>query len=210
MWWLVAFLAVVALALALRLIRIRFHLEGRGTPDGRWALAGAVKLGPAVASFVQAAQVPLSVSLSVFGLRRTVWRQGSESEEGVEGLEGSARSVRSTKAESAKRGRFSRARLSDWLLFMLNERRRIQISRLDFELDYGFANVALTGQVAAGLYAISGVLPEPIHLQHRPAWVAEDRASFAGEGALKIYLLALLWDTAKFMLRPRKPNSESP
>jgi len=209
-WCLVAFLAVVALALALRLIRIRFHLEGRGTPDGRWALAGAVKLGPAVASFVQAAQVPLSVSLSVFGLRRTVWRQGSESEEGVEGLEGSERSVRSTKAESAKRGRFSRSRLSDWLLFMLNERRRIQISRLDFELDYGFANVALTGQVAAGLYAISGVLPTPIRLQHRPAWIAEDRASFAGEGALKIYLLALLWDTAKFMLRPRKPNSESP
>lgn len=206
MWCLVAFLAVVALALALalRLIRIRFHLEGRGTPDGRWALAGAVKLGPAVASFVQAAQVPLSVSLSVFGLRRTVWRQGSESEEGVE------RSVRSTESKNAKRRRVFGTSLSDWLLFMLKERRRIQISRLDFELDYGFANVALTGQVAAGLYAISGVLPEPIHLQHRPAWVAEDRASFAGEGALKIYLLALLWDTAKFMLRPRKPNSESP
>ncbi len=209
MWCLVAFLAAVALALgvALRLIRIRFHLEGRGTPDGRWALAGAVMLGPTIASFVQATQVPLSVSLSVFGLRRTVWRQGSESEEGVEGVE---RSVRSTESENAKRRRFIGTNLSDWLLFMLNERRRIQISRLDFELDYGFANVALTGQVAAGLYAISGVLPTPIRLQHRPAWIAEDRASFAGEGALKIYLLALLWDTAKFMLRPRKPNSESP
>ncbi len=206
MWWLVVFLAPVALAfgVALRLIRIRFHLEGRGTPDGRWALAGAVKLGPTVASFVQAAHVPLSVSLSVFGIRRTVWRQGPNSEMSVES------SVPSKASERTKRALVSQASLSDWLLFILNERRRIQISRLDFELDYGFANVALTGQLAAGLYAISGVLPEPIHLQHRPAWVAEDRASFAGEGALKIYLLALLWDTAKFMLRPRQRNSESP
>lgn len=206
MWWLVGFLAVVAFALApaLRLIRIRFHLEGRGTPDGRWALAGAVKLGPTVASFVQAAQVPLSVSLSVFGIRRTIWQQGSGSEESVE------RSVRLPQPKNARKKRIFGARLFEWLLFMLKERRRIQISRLDFELDYGFANVALTGQLAAGLYAISGVLPEPIRLQHRPAWIAEDRASFAGEGALKIYLLALLWDTAKFMLRPPKPNSECP
>lgn len=204
MWLLLVSVAVVfAVGLALWSFEIRLHVQGRGRPDGAWALAGALQVGPLVTSFVQAAEVPARVTLRILGKDRKIWPRGKVEQPTERKSESQAQTPKDLAGLAAK--------VMDWLLFLITERRRIQVKKLDLDLSYGFSNVALTGKVAAALYALSGVLPAPIRLQHHPAWVAEDRAEFSGVGSVKVFLLALLWDTAKFMLSSRKrPSVQAP
>lgn len=171
-------------ALALRVLHFHFHTQGRAAPDGSWAVAGAVEIGPAVISFVQASQTPAVVTLKLFGLKRR-WGVGQ-------------RLGQPSKPWLTRR--LKQANGLDWSLFLAKEKQRFRLQNLALELEYGFADVALTGKIAGAMYALSGVLPAPVQLVHRPCWRAEDRAEFEGGGAVDVFLLAILWDVAKFVL----------
>src|SRR5687767_5349428 len=146
-WGIVAALLVAALiALVFLPLRVRFSLQGRGEPRGTWAVAGGAQLGPAAASGVAAATLPLSLSLHVFG--RKVWQKTArelrdarrKKQAEAADAEDAELLIRERAALAIERGSERYRRLERWFdpldlaLFLVRERRRIRLELVEVDL----------------------------------------------------------------------------
>lgn len=207
-----ASLFVLALLAACAALRTAISARGQGAPDGAWAIAGALGLGPCTFSLVGARGAPLRLDFHFWGRRwplvlRAPREPGSAetAHEPTAWIDSAARRVR----------RFGLGPL-ELLELALTEGRYLEWERLAVELSYGFKDVALTGRVAGALYALAGALPEKFQLRQQPIWEADERWEGSVEGSLRIWpglvLLSVLWymirrKTARFG-RTRKPPAE--
>lgn len=189
-------LGVIALFAALR---VELDARGFGEPSGAWAGAFGIGFPAGALSGVCGRGVPLALELHVFGRRFPLkWR---------------ARAARAAPPESAPEKPDSTepmsARVERWLSSppeletLLRVGKWVLLDRLSLDASYGFRDIALTGRVAGALYALSGALPEKVHLTQRPNWDGSERWELSLAGRLSFYpvlvLLTLLW----YMLRTR-------
>lgn len=206
-WVIIAALAVVVtVVLVLLPWRIHLRLQGRGEPNGAWALAGAVKTGPVLITGVAARGVPARAEAALFG--RTLW-SSEEKDEDTEDDE-----ARAKKHIERARGGYSRVeRFFDpveLVAFALGERRRVQLESVEADLDYSFADVILTGKLLGALYALNGALPEQVVIRQRASWDSEDRAEIAATGKIRVWPGLLLVDTVVFVIRHVKLRRREP
>lgn len=187
-WWLLGLALVVVAAVALLVLPVKVvvSLQARGEPDGGYAIAGGGQVGPFATTFVMARQVPVQLDVRVFG-RRLLQRQ---------------RPAKALKeAASGELSGWLKRRLDpvDVALFLLDERRRIALDRLDIDIDYSFKNVALTGQLLAALCALSAVLPPRVQLHQHPSWDLAGRATLSLDGRLRVWPGLFIIDTLRFL-----------
>jgi hypothetical protein len=84
------------------------------------------------------------------------------------------------------------------------EKERVfEVRSLVLDAEYSFRDVALTGQILAGLYVLSGVLPERWVINQRPIWETEDRVLLVADGRFRIWPGRLLVDLVGFVLKER-------
>ncbi len=199
---LAALALLVVVLLVLLPIRLHLSIQGRGEPNGAWALAGGAQLGPALASGVAARGIAPRVELRVFG--RALWPRRPKPERHEEVDDSSALERAERGIQRAERGV---RRLSRWLdpldllLFLTRERRRIRVERLFVDLDYSFEDIIVTGKLLGAIYALSGVLPSVVEIRQRPSWDLEDRFSVAGDGEIRIFPGLIVVDTLWFVIR---------
>jgi hypothetical protein len=205
----VSTLAIVALVLALVLVgltllpvRLRFSLQARGEPNGFWALAGGAQVGPVAASGIAAKGVPAHINVHAFG--KKLWHKQL-----AELLQDKPGDQAPEEAEEAPPARVSESyrRLERWLdptdllLFLVHERRRIEIEPTEIELEYGFRDIALTGKTLGAIFALTPLLPAPIVIHQIPHWESSDRAAFAGSGSIRVWPGLLIVDAAWYLIR---------
>lgn len=214
MIWVACAIVVVDVVLALVFlpVRLRINLQGRGMPDGGWALAGGAQVGPAAASGLAASGLEPRVQLHLFGrevYQRTLTdlleKKDEPPEERPEG-------------EPSWLDRYDR--FERWFdptavaKFLLGEHRRVRITRADIDLDYSFADVALTGKVMAALSVLGGVLPPPISLKQKVSWKTQDDATVSIDAEIQAWPGLLVTDVVAFAVRnvrirrPKPPELE--
>jgi hypothetical protein len=202
-WIVVAVLLVFALALLLAPLPIELSAQGRGEPGGDWALAGGVACGPLAGAAVAARGVEPALRVLLFG-RRVLSRS----------LAGE-REAEPSGATLAERWQ----RLSRWIdpgelaRFLLRERRRVRIVRLQVDLSYSFADVTLTGRMLGALHALGALLPPAVTLRHEVCWDAVDRGRIVLSGRLKLWPGLVFLDTLLFLarhLRLTRPKPAAP
>jgi hypothetical protein len=190
----VAALSVLALGVIALFSAVRLALDVRaiGQPSGAWVVAFGFELGFLQLAGVTQSAAALELDTRVFGRR---WRFGGKSKQ-------------RTPDPVPARPKASR-KLPPWLdpvdaaLFLLDERRRVTIERLDVELDYGFRDVVLTGKIAGALYALSGVLPERIRIVQRPSWGGGEAWQAQASGRIAFWPGLVLAEVLWYMLRAR-------
>lgn len=206
--WLIAALVVLAVALGLVFVplRIRLNLQGRGEPDGFWALAGGAELGPLAGSGLGARGVEPLVQLHVFGrrvwkrtLRELLARTPKAEETGESTKEKVERAL--DKAKSGYERLERRLDPLDLALFMVRERRRVRVERLVIELEYSFADITTTGKLLGAIYAFGAILPAEVEIYQSPSWEDVDRGAFTGSGTIKVWPGLLLVDAGWYLIR---------
>ncbi len=215
--WIIALAIVVAALAALTFIPIRLaiSLRGRADPSGAWALASGAEIGPFAVSAVGARGVEARAALHVFGkkfwqkeLRELGRRRESEEDVG----ERSERFLAEQRARYAKLERWFDP--LDLVIFVLRERRRVRIDRLELDVHYSFRDVVLTGKLTAALFALSGALPAPVLIRPMPSWESLDEADLALAGAIRVWPVLLLVDSAYFVVRRvklrKRPSAAGP
>lgn len=202
-------LAIVALVLALVLVgltllpvRLRFSLQARGEPNGFWALAGGAQVGPVAASGIAAKGVPAHINVHAFG--KKLWhKQLAELLQENPGDQAPEEPEEAPPARVSERYRKLERWLdpTDLLLFLVHERRRIEIEPTEIELEYGFRDIALTGKTLGAIFALTPLLPAPIVIHQIPHWESSDRAAFAGSGSIRVWPGLLIVDAAWYLIR---------
>ena len=207
-----ASLLVLALLAACAALRTEISARGQGSPDGAWAIAAALGLGPCTFSLVGARGTPLRLDFHFWGRRWPIVLRASREPGAAEAVH-DPMAVLDAGARQLRRFGLSPLEL---LELALTEGRYLEWERLVVALSYGFNDVALTGRIAGALYAIAGALPEKFQLRQQPIWEADERWEGSVEGALRIWpglvLLSVLWymirrKTAR-LGRKRKPPAE--
>ena len=196
-WWIACAVVIIDLCLAVSLtpVRIAIDLQARGEPQGVWAAAGGLALGPLAASGVAARGVPAAVQVHVFG-RRWSRKRAREQLDGQssepEGIERARQALR--RAGDGYR-RFQRwFDPLDLALFLVRERRRIRPHHLEVDLDYAFEDPMLTGRLLAAVYVLESVLPDSVVVRSNPSWELVDRAQLAVRGEIRVWPVLAAWD----------------
>jgi hypothetical protein len=200
-------LVVVALLLVVLAVvipvRLSLNLQGRGEPSGVWILAGGAQLGPLALSGAAGRDVPSVMQAHVLG--RRVWQRPA------------GPSKREPSPEQRSRKQRLRRRLDplDFALFLVRERRRIRVDRLDVDLDYSFADVALTGKMMGAIFMLSAVLPPRIVVRQRSSWESVDKAALHLSGSMRVFFVLLILDVLSYRRKstkrvPRRANSPNP
>ncbi|MFO0566899.1 MAG: hypothetical protein U0263_14620 [Polyangiaceae bacterium] len=186
---------------------VGFNLQARGEPSGFWAIAGGAEFGPVAMSAIAARGIEAQVAVHAFG-RKVLVRKltGRKVEPEPEPVPEPAEPVPSALARAEARYQ----RLARWLdpvdlaLFVVGERRRIELLPTVVELEYGFRDIALTGKLLGALYALSAFLPSALELRQRPSWESTDRASLSGSGKIRIWPGRLCVDAAWYLIKSVK------
>lgn len=206
--WLIAAVVVLAVVIGLVFVplRIRLNVQGRGEPDGFWALAGGVALGPLAGSGLGARGVEPAVQVHLFGrsvYKRTLGELLAKKERKEEAEESTKQKVERA-LERAKSGYDKLERRLDPLdlaLFVVRERRRVRVERLVVELEYSFADITTTGKLLGAIHAFSAVLPPEVEIYQSPSWDDVDRGNFSGSGTIKFWPGLLLVDAGIYLIR---------
>lgn len=223
-FWIVALLLVASLAAALLFSRIRLSTsaQAHGEPDGSWAIAAGAQFGPLAIAAVAARHITPILTVRIFGrelMRRTL-RERSASTEPQKPKKDSAppdKPLPEHKRENAGIVEHFKRRI-DWIdLFakVIAERRRFEIGSLDVDLVYSFADVALTGQIMGGIYALSAILPRRVRISQTPRWEFVDRFQVSLDGYMDVRLGLLVWDAICYVMTvlmrksPRVPQGAS-
>lgn len=218
-FWLVVGLVLVGLVLALLVpLRLELSAEARAEPDGGWAAAGGVALGPIALSSVGARGVPASMHVFVFGKRRFSRELSDAGDE----LGDAAVEAESDEAEPEREARrpgrlrrwlWERVDPFDGLAWLLGERRRLRWE-LDVDVSYSFRDVAMTGKLLAGVYVLTPFLPHGVRLKQTPVWESVDRGALQASGTVRIFAGLVLWDLIWYMLRqsiaPKRTRRRDP
>ena len=179
--------------------RVEFDARAVGEPSGAWIVAFGLGLGLGAISGVYGKGVPLVVELHALGRRFPLrWRGRRKRAEPPKEVENAA--------PEPSLG----VRLQRWLdsppslLEPLKVAgRRVRLDELAIDTSYGFQDIALTGRVAGVLYALSGVLPDNVHLSQRPNWDGSERWELSFSGRLALYPVLVLLELLWYMLRTR-------
>lgn len=218
--WLVALLVVLGLgALVALFIPWRFELsaEARAEPDGFWALAGGLALGPIAVSGAGARGVPSALHLYVFGKRRhsheLAEEPGQEAEPGAQvDEEAIAEAAPEAPRSPSRLRRFfsSHFDLVDALAWLFAERRRVRLD-MDVEVAYSCRDIALTGRIYAVFCLLVPLLPRGVRFHPAPSWETVDQGSLRASGSVRLFAGLVLWDLFWYMLRRRfAPRRSAP
>ena len=184
------------------------NLQARAEPSGSWVLAFGIGVGPLAFSALAAQGVAPFLTCHLFGkqlarLPLSRWLQRTPEKPNSQKPEEGAERAPLTRMERAL-GSFFRnldplEALSSWW-----ERKRVfEVQSLELDVQYSFRDVALTGQILAGLCVLSGLLPERYTINHRPVWNSEDRLLLAADGRFRIWPVRLVADVLRFVLKQR-------
>jgi hypothetical protein len=213
--WLAVSLVVVGLlgVVAWRLpMSFSSNLQGRAEPSGSWALALGFGFGPFALTAIAASGVTPLVIGHLFGkqvlrlpvsrwLGRTPKVRRSEAASSAEAPPASP--VSFTRFERSVAHFFRALDPVDTLLTWWEKERLFEVRSLVVDTEYSFSDVALTGKILAGMYMLSGVLPERYVINQTPIWETEDRVQLAVDGRFRIWPGRLLVDLLGFVLKQR-------
>ena len=211
---LASFLVLLLAALWLP-VALSSNLQGRADPTGGWAVALGVGVGPVALSAIAAAGLAPFMTCHVFGkqllrvpLSRWVRRKKTKPT-ADSGGEPEEPAVDFTRIERSL-ARFVRGLDPvDTLLAWWEKERVFEVRSLEVDLEYSFRDVALTGQILAGLCMLSGVLPERVVINQCPSWEFEDRLAIAANGRFRLWPGRLLVQLLGFVLKQRSRSRRS-
>ena len=185
--------AVVVVALFAYPYRFASNGELRGEPDGSWAGAGGLELGPFAVTGAAARGVPPFFQVHVFGLRVHSGPIASKRPD-----------VRPPDAPKRRRSSSFFKRYwdpYDLTVTLLRTIERLKPVTLDVGLRYSFRNVVLTGRVSGALHALSALLPRGVRLSQEPRWDAVDRFAISLSSAARVSPLLFLYDGVCYIIR---------
>ncbi|MEO6603953.1 MAG: hypothetical protein ABIQ16_28980 [Polyangiaceae bacterium] len=188
------------------------NLQGRAEPSGAWALALGLGFGPFAVTAIAATGVTPFVSFHAFGkqmlrvpmsrwLRRTPKEPVEEPE--LKPRAPATPAVNFSRIERSAAHFFRALDPIDVLLSWWKKERVFEVRSLVLDTEYSFCDVALTGQILAGMYMLSGVLPERFMINQTPIWETEDRVVLAVDGLFRVWPGRLLVDLVGFVLKER-------
>ncbi|HET7542538.1 MAG TPA: hypothetical protein VFK05_21860 [Polyangiaceae bacterium] len=211
MWW----LGLCALALGLLgllsyylPVSVGSNLQARAEPSGNWALAFGIAIGPVAFSAIWAHGVPPFMTCHLFGrqllrLPLSRWLRARKKSADAAVREPRDKALNLTRIERAI-GRFFSGLDPLEALWSWREKKRVfEVRSLELDVAYSFRDVALTGQILAGLCMLSGVLPERYVIKQTPGWESEDRLTLAADGRFRIWPVRLVVDVLGFVLKQR-------
>jgi len=187
-------------------VALSSNLQARADPSGSWALAVGVGVGPIAFSAIAAHGVPPFLTCHLWGrqlarLPLSRWLRNRPKKPAPEASEPREKSVALTRFERAI-GRFlHNLDVLDTLLVWWEKKRVFEVRSLELDVEYSFRDVALTGQILAGLCMLSGVLPERYVINQQPGWDSEDRLALAADGRFRIWPVRLVVDVLGFVLK---------
>src|SRR6185369_791524 len=190
------------------------NLQGRAEPSGAWVLAMGIGLGPIAFSVIAAQGVKPFLTCHLFGrqivrLPLSRWLRAAARKPRPESTEPREKPLALTRAERAIGRFFSNLDPLEALSAWWEKERVFEVRSLELDLEYSFRDVALTGQILAGLCVLSGVLPERYVINHTPGWESEDRLAIAADGRFRIWPVRLVVNVLGFMLKQRSAARRS-
>jgi len=201
-------LAIVALLAYWLPISLNSNLQARAEPSGSWALALGIGIGPIAFSAIAARGVKPFLTCHVFGkqlarLPLSRWLHRPPKKLDPSALEQSAKGVHFSGFERSIARFFRDLDPLDTLLSWWEKARVFEVRLLEVDVEYSFADVALTGQILAALYMLIGVLPERFAINQTPSWASEDRLALTADGRFRIWPVRLVVDVLGFVLKQR-------
>lgn len=190
-----------AIALWILPIAVGFSFQGRLTPDGRWALAGGAEAGPVSCAVVAARGVAPRVVVVVAG-RRVVEKTLS-----LPRPERDPNRPSRTLAEELERAERIYRRVERFVdpaevgLFLVQERRRVELGFLDAVVRFGADDVALTGKVTGAILVLDGILGGRISIRPDPVFSGEEVAEIRGKGRVRVWPARFVLDLFVFLVR---------
>ena len=189
-------------------VSLTSNLQARAEPSGSWVFALGVGLGPFAFSALAAHGVEPFLTCHLFGkqlvrlpLSRWLARRAKQPEP-----ERRTKALDLSRIERAIARFFQSLDPLEALLSLLSSwegKRIFRVQALELDVEYSFRDVALTGQILAGLCMLSGVLPERYVINQTPLWACEDRLSLVADGRFRIWPVRLAVDVLRFVLKQR-------
>jgi len=190
------------------------NFQARAEPSGSWVLALGIGIGPVAFSALAAQGVKPFLTCHVFGkqlvrfpLARWLHRPPKESKPEPE--EPRAKAFDLTRVERAIGHFFQTLDPLEALGSWWEKERVFEVRSFEVDVRYSFRDVALTGQILAGLCVLSGALPERYVIHHTPGWDSEDRLALAADGRFRIWPVRLAVDVLGFVLKQRSAARRS-
>jgi hypothetical protein len=181
------------------------NLQARAEPSGSWVLALGIGIGPIAFSAIAAQGVKPFLTCHLFGkqLARVPlarWLERPRPKPKRE-LDRPGSSGTSSRIERAISGFLRKLDPLEALRTWWEKERVFEVRSLELDLEYSFRDVALTGQILAGLCVLSGVLPDRYVINQTPRWTFEDRLALAVDGRFRIWPVRLLVNVLGFVLK---------
>lgn len=187
-------------------ISLSSSLQARAEPSGSWAVALGFGIGPLAFSVIAAQAVKPFLTCHLFGkqllrLPLSRWLGRSVKKPAAEEHEQPVKAASLSRAERATARFFRNLDPLETLVSWWEKERIFEVRSLELDVEYSFCDVALTGQILAGLYMLSGVLPERYVINQVPGWASEDRLALTADGRFRIWPVRLLVDVLGFVLK---------
>jgi len=208
-------LGLVALALTLLAglsywlpLSLSSNLQARAEPSGSWVLALGIGIGPVAFSAIAADGVKPFLTCHLLGkqlvrLPLSRWLRRTPKKAEPTAQESQPKSVDLTRVERALGRFFSNIDLFEALNSWWERERVFEVRSLELDVQYSFRDVALTGQILAGLCVLSGILPERYVIHQTPGWHSEDRLALTADGRFQIWPVRLSVNVVGFVLKQR-------
>jgi len=200
-------LGLLALLAYLLPIAINSNLQLRAEPSGSWTVALGIGIGPLALSGIAAHGVKPFVACHLFGkqlvrvpLARWL-RPPPPQEPAAAELEASVQAAHFSRVERWLARSFRNLDPVETLLAWWETERVFEVERLVVDVEYSFSDIALTGQILAGLYMLAGVLPERFVINQTPVWEFEDRLALVADGRFRIWTVRMVVDVLRFVLK---------
>jgi len=184
------------------------NLQARAEPSGSWVLALGIGIGPVAFSAIAADGVKPFLTCHLFGkqlvrLPLSRWLRRTQKKAEPTAQEPQAKSVDLTRVERAIGRFFSNLDPYEALNSWWERAHVFEVRSLELDVRYSFRDVALTGQILAGLYVLSGILPERYVIHQTPGWHSEDRLALTVDGRFRIWPVRMVVNVVDFVLKQR-------
>jgi hypothetical protein len=196
-------------------VSLSSSLQARAEPSGTWVLATGIGIGPFAFSVIAAHGVKPFLTCHVFGkqivrLPLSRWLRAAARKPRPESTESREKSLELSRIERAIGRFFSNLDPLEVLSAWWEKKRVFEVRSLELDLQYSFRDVALTGQILAGLCVLSGVLPEHYVINHTPGWDSEDRLALTADGRFRIWPVRLVVNVLGFVLKQGTRRTPTP
>ena len=187
-------------------VSLSSNLQARAEPSGSWALALGFGIGPIAFSAIAAHGVKPFLTCHLFGrqllrLPLSRWLRRAPSTADHEQRHPATKADQPSRIERSMTRFFQRLDPVEALLSWWEKERVFEVRALELDVEYSFRDVALTGQILAGLYMLSGVLPDRYVINQTPTWASEDRLALGADAQFRIWPVRLVVDMHGFVLK---------